>query len=83
MQVDRHSRNTYSDLASGAQGFSLDDASLLTAIVTFERGLAHAAFTVGRITEAQRDAAVKAIDAYELDVSEAVSYTHLTLPTKA
>ena len=70
MQVDRHSRNTYSDLASGSQGFLLDDASLLTAIVTFERGLANAAFSVGRITEAQRDAAVKAIDAYELDVSE-------------
>ncbi|WP_311357339.1 lyase family protein [Corynebacterium riegelii] len=73
MQADRHSRNTYSDLASGAQGFVLADASLLNAIVEFERGLANAAFCVGRISEAQRDAAVSAIDAYELDVSEVAS----------
>ena len=67
-----YSRSTYSDIAGGdtAVHSLIGDEQFLLAIVEFEKALATAAHSSGFITDNEHDAAVAAIDSYELNVEE-------------
>lgn len=67
-----YSRSTYSDIAGGdtAVHSLIGDEQFLLAIVEFEKALATAAHSSGVISDDEHDAAVAAVDSYELNVEE-------------